>query len=73
MNLQKKTVDLVKAFNKIVGYSINIQKLIAFPYKLNKNNNKCNFTRPNIKYQIISQKMYKIFKDKMIKYYGKNI
>ena len=36
MNLQKKIVDLIKAFNKIVGYSINIQKLIAFPYKLNK-------------------------------------
>jgi len=43
-NPQEKIIDLIKAVNKIVGYNINIQKWIPFPYKLSKNNNKYNLT-----------------------------
>ena len=42
--LQEKIIDLIRTVNKIIGYSINTQKLIPFPYKLSKNNNKYNFT-----------------------------
>ena len=35
-----KLLELISEFSKVAGYKINIQKSLAFPYTIMKNQNK---------------------------------